>query len=193
MEFPGVPVVKTSPSNASGTGSIPGQRTKILYAPTEWALNLIQVFWYFREKDLPTKVCIVKAMVFPVGMYRYESWTIEKAGHQRTDASNCGGDDLSPLDSKEIEPVNPKGDKPWKFIGRTDAEAPIFWPPDTESRPTGKDPDAGKDWGQEEKGAIVWWHHQLNGHKFELILGDSGGQRSPVCCSPWGHKESDMT
>ena len=79
----------------------------------------------------------------------------------------------SPLDSKEIKPINPKGDKPWIFIERTDAEAeaPILWPPDVKTRLTGKDPDAGKDWGQEEKGAtedkVVGWHHWLNGHEFE--------------------------
>jgi len=84
----------------------------------------------------------------------------------------------SPLDSKEIKPVNHKGNQPWIFIGRTDAkaEAPILWPPDASSRLTGKDPDAGKDWGQEEKGAtedeLFGWHHQLHGHEFEQTLGD---------------------
>ena len=80
----------------------------------------------------------------------------------------------SPLDSKELKIVNPKGNQPWIFIGRTDAEAeaPILWPPDAKNRFIGKDPDAGKDWGQEEKGVtkneMVGWHHQLNGHKFAL-------------------------
>ena len=79
----------------------------------------------------------------------------------------------SPLDCKEIQPIHPKGDQSWVFIGRTDAKAetPIFWPPDTKNWFTGKDPDAGKDWRQEEKGMtedeIVGWHHQLNGHEFE--------------------------
>ena len=79
----------------------------------------------------------------------------------------------SPLDSKEIQPVHPKGNQSWIFNGRTDAEAkdPILWPPDAKSRPTGKNSDAGKDWGQEEKGTtgdeLVGWHHQLNGHEFE--------------------------
>ena len=79
----------------------------------------------------------------------------------------------SPLDDKEIKPVNPKGNQSWIFIGRTDAEAEalVFWPPDVKSRLTGKDPDAGKDWGQEEEGKtedeMVGWHHQLNGHEFE--------------------------
>ena len=79
----------------------------------------------------------------------------------------------SPLDSKEIKPVNPKGNQPWIFMGKTDAEteAPILWPPDAKSWLTVKDPDAGKDWGQEEKGTTedetVGWHHRLNGHEFE--------------------------
>ena len=105
----------------------------------------------------------------------------------------------SPLDCKEIQPVHPKGDQSWIFIWRTDAEAEalILWPPDVKSWFTGKDPDAGKDWRQEEKGGtedeMVGWHHWLNGHEFEQAPGDSEGQRSLVCCSPWGRKESDMT
>ena len=79
----------------------------------------------------------------------------------------------SPLDGEEIKPVNPKGNQPWIVIVRTDAEveAPILWPPDAKSQLIGKDPDAGKDWGQEEKGTtedeMVGWHHWLNGHEFE--------------------------
>ena len=105
----------------------------------------------------------------------------------------------SPLDYKEIEPVNLKGNQPWIFIGRTDAEAEakILWPPDANSQFIGKDPDAGKDWEQEEKGAtedeMVGWHYWLNGHEFEQIPGDSEGQGSLVCCSPWGHKKLDTT
>jgi len=105
----------------------------------------------------------------------------------------------SPLDSQEIKPVNPKGNQPWIFIGRTDAEAeaPILWPLDEKSRLIGKDPDAGKDWGQEKKGVaedeMVRWHHWLNGHEFEQALGDSEGQGSLACCCPWGPKELDMT
>ena len=85
----------------------------------------------------------------------------------------------------------------WLLIGRSDSEAevPIFWPPYAKSWPTGKDPDAGKDWGQEEKGVtkdeMVGWHHQLNGHEFEQTPRDSEGQGSLVNCHPWGHKESD--
>ena len=105
----------------------------------------------------------------------------------------------SPLDCKEIQPVHPKENQPWVFIGWTDAEAeaPIPQPPEAKSWLIGKDPDAGKDWRWEEKGAtedeMVGWHHQLNGHEFEQIAGDSEGQRRLVCCSPWGHKELDMT
>ena len=105
----------------------------------------------------------------------------------------------SPLDSKEIKSVNPKGNQPWIFIGRIDtkAEAPVLWPPDLKNRFIGKDCAAGNDWGQEEKGAtedeMAGWHHWLNGHEFEQTLGDSAGQGSLVCCSLWGHKESDMT
>ena len=98
------------------------------------------------------------------------------------------------LNSKEIKPVNSKGNQPWIVTGRTEAEAPIFWPPDAKSQLTGKDPDAGKVWGQEEKGATedetVGWHHWLNGHEFWQTLGDGEGQGSLACCSPWGHKES---
>ena len=106
----------------------------------------------------------------------------------------------SPLDSKEIKSVNPKGNQPWIFTGRTDAEAeaPILWSPDAKSWLTGKDPDAGKDWGQEEKRAtedeMIGWHLSLNVHEFDQTLGDSEvscRSCSLVCCSPWGHK--DMT
>ena len=96
----------------------------------------------------------------------------------------------SPFDCKEIKPVNPKGNQSWIFIARTDAEAPIFWPPDVKIWLTGKDPDAGKDWRQEEKGMtedeVVRWHHRLDGHEFEWTLGVGGGQGSLVCCHPWG-------
>ena len=101
------------------------------------------------------------------------------------------------LDSEVIKPVNLAGNKPWIFIGRTDAEAEasILWPPDAESWLFEKDPDAGKDWRQEEKGAtedeMTGWNHWLKGHGFEQIPGDGEGQGSLVCCSPWGYKESD--
>ena len=105
----------------------------------------------------------------------------------------------SPLDFREIKPVNPKGNQPWISIGSPDAEAeaPILWPPDVKSRLTGKDPDAGKDWGQEEKGLtedeMIGCHHWLIGHEFEQALGDGEEQGSLACCSPYAHKESDTT
>ena len=105
----------------------------------------------------------------------------------------------SPLDCKEIKPVNPKGNQSWIFTGKTDAEAEalILWPPDAKSWLIGKDPDAGKDWRQEEKGTtedeMVGWHHQLDGHEFEQALGDGEEQGSLAYCSPWGHKESEKT
>ena len=98
---------------------------------------------------------------------------------------------------KEIQPVHPKGNQSWIFIGRTDGEAPILWSPDAKSWLIRKDPDAGKDWRQEEKvtteDKMVWWHHQLKGHEFEQALGDGEGQVSLTCSSPWGCKESDTT
>ena len=105
----------------------------------------------------------------------------------------------SPLDCKEVQPVHPKGDQSWVFIGRTDveAEAPILGPPDVKSWLIWKDPDAGKDWGQEEKGItedeMVQWHHQLYGHEFGSTPGVGDGQGGLECCSPSGRKESDTT
>ena len=100
----------------------------------------------------------------------------------------------SPLDYKEIKPVNPKGNQSWIFIGKTggEAEAPLLWPPDVKSQLVGKDPDAGKDWGQEEMGVaeheMVRQHHWFNGHEFEQTPGGSGGQKSLACCSSWGRR-----
>ena len=105
----------------------------------------------------------------------------------------------SPLDCKEIQPVCPKGDQSWVFIGRTDVEAetPILWPPDAKNWLILKDPDAGKDLRQEEKGMtedeMVRSHHQLNGHEFEQAPGVGDGQGSLACSSPWVHKELDTT
>ena len=105
----------------------------------------------------------------------------------------------SPLDCKEIQPVNPKGDQSWVFIGRTDVEAetPILWPPHAKNWLIWKDPDAGKDWGQEKKGMteaeMVGWHHWLDGHGFGWTLGGGDGQGGLVCYSSWGCKELDMT
>ena len=104
-----------------------------------------------------------------------------------------------PLDCKEIQPVHPKGDQSWVSIGRTDAEAetPILWPPDGKSWLIWKDPDAGKDWRQEEKGTteddMAGWHHRLNGHEFGWTSGVADGQGGLACCGSWGCKESDTT
>ena len=149
---------------------------------------------------LSTKVRLVKAMVFPVIMYGCESWTIKKAEHQRIDAFELWVLEKileSPLDYKEIQPVNAKGNQSWIFIGRTDVEAetPILWPPDVKNWIIWKDPDAGKHWRREEKdtveGEMVGWHHQLNGHEFEQALGVGDEWGDLVCCSPWGLKKSD--
>ena len=105
----------------------------------------------------------------------------------------------SPLDCKEINPVHPKGNQSWLFIGRTDAEdeTPILWPPDAKNWLIWKDPDAGKDWRQEEKGTtedeMVEWHNWFDGHEFEQVPVVGEGQGSLACCSPWGFKELDMT
>ena len=139
-------------------------------------------------------------MVFPVVMYGCESWTVKKAECWRIDAFElwCWRRLLkSPLDCKEIQLVHPKGNQSWIFIGRTDAQASILWPPDLKNWLIWKDPNAGKDWRREEKGMtgdkMAGWYHQLNGHEFEQALGVGEGQGSLVCCSSWGHKESDRT
>ena len=105
----------------------------------------------------------------------------------------------SPLDCKEIQPVNPKGNQSWIFIGRTDTEAetPILWPPNAKNWLIWKDPDAGKDWRWEEKGItedeMVGWNHGLNGHEFGWTPEVGDGQGGLSCCSPWGRKESNTT
>ena len=145
----------------------------------------------FKSRDitLPTKVCLVKAMVFPVVMFGCESWTIKKAERWRIDAFElwCWRRRERPLDCKEIQSVHPKGDPSWVFIGKTDVEAetPILWPPDAKSWLIGKDPNAGKHWGPGGKGVtedeIVGWHHWFNGHEFKQTPGDSGGQARLAC------------
>ena len=153
-----------------------------------------------RDITLPTKVCLVKAMVFPVVMYGCEKWIIKKAESQRTDASElwCWRRFLSPLDCKEIKPMNLNRNQSWIFTAKTDAEAeaPILWPLDGKGWLIGKDPDARKDYGQEEKSTteneMVEWHHWHNGHEFEQTPGDSEGWGSLGCCSSWGLRELDM-
>ena len=151
---------------------------------------------------MPTKVRLVKAMVSPVVMSGRESWTIKKAECWRIDASElwCWRRLLrGPWTARKSKQSNPKGNQSWIFIRRTDveAEAPILWPPDMKNRLIRKDPDAGKDWRQEEKGTtedeVVGWHHWCNRHEFEQAPGVGEGQGSLACCSPWGCKELDMT
>ena len=152
--------------------------------------NLDNIF-KSRDITLPTKVHIVKAMIFPVIMYGCESWTIKKAECWRIDAfwTVVLENTLeSLLDSKEINLVNCKGNQFWTFIWRKDAEAEalILWPPDVKSQLTGKDSDAGKDWGRGQKGTTEDEMDWLNGHEFEQTPGDGEGQGSLACCSPWG-------
>ena len=144
-----------------------------------------------------TKVHLVKAMVFPVVMYRCENWTIKKAEHQRTDAFElwCWRRILrvpwavSRLDQSILKEISPKFWKDWCWNW-----APILWTPDAKNWLTGKDPDTGKDRRHEKKGItedeMVGWHHQLDGHEFEQALGADNGQGSLACCSPWGRKET---
>ena len=155
-----------------------------------------------RDITLPTKVRLVKAMVFPVVMYGCESWDYKESW---VPENWCFWTVMlektleSPLDWKEIQPVHPKGNQSWIFIGRTDAEAetPILWPPDAKKWLIWKDPDAGKDLRWEENGMtedeMAGWHHQLDGHEFGWTPEVGDGQGGPACCSPWGLKESDTT
>ena len=156
-----------------------------------------------RDITLLIKFPIVKAMVFPVVMYGYECWTIKK---DEWAPKNCCFQIVVmdktlkiSLDSKETKPVSPKENQPWIIIGRIDAkaEAPILWPPDTKNWLISKNPDAGKDWRQEEKATtedeMVGWHHRLEGHEFEQAPRVGDRQVSLACYSPWGHKKSDTT
>ena len=134
------------------------------------------------------KVRLVKAMVFPLVMYGCESWTVKKDECQRIDAFELWLEKTleSPLDCKEIQPVHPKGDQSWVFTGRSygKAETSILWPPHVKCWLIGKDPDAEKDWGQEEKGIsddeMAGWYHLLDGHEFEWTLGVGDGERPGV-------------
>ena len=144
-----------------------------------------------RDITLPTKVHLIKAMLFPVVMYGCESWTIKKAEHWRNGVFElwCWGRLLRvPWTARRSnQSILNKGNQPWIFFGRTDAGVPILWPLNGKNRLTGKDPDAGEDWGQEEKGSredeMVGWHYWLNGHELEQTPGDSEGQGTLVCCT----------
>ena len=161
--------------------------------------NLDSIF-KSRDTTLPTKVCLVKAMVFPVVMYGCESWTVKKTERWRTDAFElwCWRRLESPLDCKEIQPVHSE-DQPWDFFGRNDAKAetPVLWLPHAKSWLIGKDSDGGRDWGHEEKWTtedeMAGWHHQLDGHESKWTPGVGDGQGGLACCDSWGRKELDMT
>ena len=132
-------------------------------------------------------------------MYGCESWTVKKAEHRRIDAFELWCWRESPLDCKEIQPVPSEGDQPWDFFGRNDAKAetPVLWPPHAKSWLIGKDSDAGRNWGQEEKGMtedeMAGWHHRLNERGFGWTPGVGDGQGGLACCNSWGRKESDTT
>ena len=142
-----------------------------------------------RDITLPTKVRLVKAIVFPVVIYGCEldckeSWVLKNWCFWIVLEKTLE----SPLDCKEIQPVHSEGDQSWMFIGRTDAKAetPILWPPHVKSWLIGEDPDAGRDWGQEEKGTtkdeMAGWHHRLNGHEFGWTPGVGDGLGGLACC-----------
>ena len=155
-----------------------------------------------RDITLSTKFCIVKAMGFSSSHVWMSDWDYKQGWVLK----NWCFQTLvlektleSPLNSKETKPVNPKRNQPWIFIGKTDgeAEAPILWRPHAKRWLIEKDSDAGRDWGQEEKGMtedeMAGWHHWLDGHESEWTLGIGDGQGGLVCCESWGHKESDTT
>ena len=165
--------------------------------------NLDSIF-KSRDITLPTKVRLVKAMVFPVVMYGCESRTVKKAEHRRIDAFElwCWRRLLGvPWTARRcnqsiLKEIN---DQSWNFFGRNDAEAetPVLWPPHEKSWLIGKDSDAGRDWGQEEKRTaedeMAGWHHWLDGRESVWTLGVGDGQGGLACCDSWGHKVSDMT
>ena len=158
---------------------------------------------WISESEKSRFCCLLQKMPPEIS---YSSWDFPGDPDVNNPLSNAeamglipGGGTKSPLYYKETQSVHPKGDQSWVFIGRTVAEpeALILWPPDAKSWLIWKDPDAGKDWGREEKGTtedeMVGLHHWLSGHGFEQTLGVGDGQGGLACCSPWGHKESDMT
>ena len=154
-----------------------------------------------RDITLSTKVCLVKYGFFSGHVWMWEldykeSWALKNWCFWTVVLEKTFE---SPLDCKEIQPVHSKGDKSWVFIGRTDAESetPVRWPPHVKSWLIGKDSDAGRDWGQEEKGTtedeMAGWHHWLDGHESQWIPGVGVGQGGLACCDSWGRKESDRT
>ena len=162
--------------------------------------NLDSIF-KSRDITLPTKVCLVKAMVFPVVMYGCESWTVKKAEGWRIDAFDlwCWRRHLRVPWTARRSNQSIKGNQPWDFFGRNDAKAetPVLWPPHVKIWLIEKDSDAGRDWGQEEKGTtedeMAGWHHWLDGRESEWSPGVGDGHGGLACCDSWGHKESDTT
>ena len=163
--------------------------------------NLDSIF-KSRDITLLTKVRLVKAMVFPMVMYGCESWTVKKAERRRIDAFELWYWRRLlrvPWTARRSNQSILKETSPWVFIGRTDAKAetPILWPPHAKSWLIGKDSDAGRDWGQEEKGPtedeMGGWHHGLDGRESEWAPGVGDGQGGLACCDSWGRKESDTT
>ena len=152
-----------------------------------------------RDITLPTKVRLGKAMVFPVVVYGYEIWTVKKAEHWRIDAFElwCWRRLLRVPWTASPQPVHSEGDQPWVFFGRNDAKAetPVLWLPHVKTWHIGKDSDAGRNWGQEEKGTtedeMAGWHHWLYGCESEWTPGVGDGQGGLVCCDSWGRKELD--
>ena len=188
-------------SKTTADGDCSHEIKRCLFHGREAMTNLDSIF-KSRDITLLTKVHIVKKLWFSSSHVRMwelnhkedwapKNWCFSTMVMEKTLESS--------LDSKEIKLFNPKGNQPWIFIGRTDAEAetPILWPHNEKNWLIGKDPDAGKDWRQEKKGMtedkMVGWHHQLNGHGFGRTTGVGGGQRGLVYCGSWGHKESDTT
>ena len=177
-----------------------------VYCPLSTSRPYINLDSIMKSRDisLPTKIHLVKAMVFPYMVFHVWMWELD-CEESWAPKNWCFWTVVlektleSPLDCKEIQPVHPKGNQSWIFIGRTDAEAETskLWPPDAKNWLIGKDPDSGKDWRQKEKGTtedeMVGWHHWLDRYEFEQALGVGDGQRSLACGSPWGCKESDMT
>ena len=149
-----------------------------------------------RNVTLPTKACLVKAMVFLVVMYGCESWVLKNWCFWTVVLEKTLE---SPLDSKKIQPVHPKGNQSWVLFGRTDVEAktPILWPPDVKNWLTGKDPDAGKDWRQGEKRMtkeeMVGWHQRLNGDEFEQAPGSWWSTGKPGMLQSMWSQKADTT
>ena len=173
-----------------------------MLAPWKKSMTNLDSILKSRDITLPIMVHLFKAMVFPVVMHGWESWTIKKAECRRIDAIElwCWRRHLRvPWTSKEIQPVHPKGNHSWICIGRTDpeAETPKIWPSDAKNWLIWEGSDAGKDWRWEEKRTpkdeMVGYHHWFNGHEFEWALEVGDRQGGLACCSPWGRKESDMT